>query len=66
MGVTLGVAGSIALTRLLTNQLAGVTATDPLTFTVSIALLMAAAGLACVVPARRASRVDPMETLRVD
>jgi ABC-type antimicrobial peptide transport system permease subunit len=66
VGVLLGVAGSVALTRLLSTQLAGVTATDPLTFAMSVALLLVAAALACVVPARRASRVDPMETLRVD
>jgi putative ABC transport system permease protein len=66
IGVALGVAGSLALTRLLANQLAGVTATDPLTFASSVALLIIAAVLACVIPARRASRVDPMETLRVD
>jgi putative ABC transport system permease protein len=66
IGVALGVAGSLALTRLLANQLAGVTATDPLTFASSVTLLIAAAVLACVIPARRASRVDPMETLRVD
>jgi ABC-type antimicrobial peptide transport system permease subunit len=66
VGVGIGVAGSVALTRLLSNQLAGVTATDPLTFVISVGLLLAAAALACVVPARRASRVDPMETLRVD
>jgi putative ABC transport system permease protein len=66
VGVALGVAGSLALTGLLSNQLAGVTATDPITFAASIGLLLVAAALACVVPARRASRVDPMETLRVD
>jgi putative ABC transport system permease protein len=66
IGVALGVAGSLALTRLLANQLAGVTATDPMTFASSVALLITAAVLACVIPARRASRVDPMETLRVD
>jgi putative ABC transport system permease protein len=66
IGVVLGVAGSMALTRLLTNQLAGVTATDPTTFAMSIGLLLAAAALACLVPARRASRVDPMETLRAE
>ncbi|HEY5546885.1 MAG TPA: ABC transporter permease [Gemmatimonadaceae bacterium] len=64
IGVAVGVAGSLALTRLLSNQLAGVTATDPLTFAMSVGLLLIAAALACVVPARRASRVDPMETLR--
>lgn len=66
VGVTLGVVGSLALTRLLANQLAGVTATDPLTFATSVALLLAAAIVACVIPARRASRIDPIETLRVD
>jgi predicted permease len=66
IGVAVGVAGSLALTRLLSNQLAGVTATDPLTFAMSVGLLLAAAVLACVVPARRASRVDPMETLRTE
>jgi predicted permease len=66
IGVVIGLAGSLALTRLLTNQLAGVSATDPLTFTISLGLLVAAAALASVIPARRASRVDPMETLRVD
>jgi putative ABC transport system permease protein len=66
LGVLLGVTGSVALTRLLNNQLAGVTATDPLTFVASVGVLLTAAALACVIPARRASRVDPMETLRVD
>jgi putative ABC transport system permease protein len=66
VGVALGVAGSLALTRVLANQLAGVTATDPLTFASSIALLLVAAILACVIPARRASRIDPIETLRVE
>jgi putative ABC transport system permease protein len=65
-GVALGVAGSLALTRLLANQLAGVTATDPLTFASSIGLLLVAAILASVIPARRASRIDPIETLRVE
>ncbi|HEX6314893.1 MAG TPA: ABC transporter permease [Gemmatimonadaceae bacterium] len=64
IGVVLGLAGSIALTRLLSNQLAGVTATDPVSFAMSIGLLVAAAVLASVIPARRASRVDPMDTLR--
>jgi len=66
IAVVLGVAGSMAMTRLLASQLAGVTATDPLTFAGSVALLLVAATLASVIPARRASRVDPMEALRVD
>jgi ABC-type antimicrobial peptide transport system permease subunit len=66
IAVLIGVAGSLALTRLLANQLAGVTATDPLTFGGSVILLLASVVLACVIPARRASRVDPIESLRVE
>ena len=66
IAVVIGVAGAVALTRLLSTQLAGVTATDPLTFAASVGLLLGAAALACVFPARRASRVDPIETLRAE
>src|SRR5687768_1673036 len=66
VGVVLGMAASLSLTRLLANQLAGVTATDPVTFASSVALLLAAAILASVIPARRASRIDPIETLRAE
>jgi putative ABC transport system permease protein len=66
IAVLIGVAGSLALTRLLATQLAGVTATDPLTFGGSVILLLASVVLACVIPARRASRVDPIESLRVE
>jgi ABC-type lipoprotein release transport system permease subunit len=54
------------MSRLLSSQLAGVEPVDPLTFAASLGLLLAAAALACAIPARRASRVDPIETLRVD
>jgi len=64
LGVCLGVIGALALTRVIRGMLAGVTANDPLSFALSVALLIAGAALACVLPARRASRVDPVVALR--
>jgi putative ABC transport system permease protein len=63
-GLALGVAASFGLTRLLQNQLWGVTATDADTFIGVSALLAAIAWAACIVPGRRAARVDPMVALR--
>ena len=63
-GVAIGIAGALALTRLMKTLLFGVSAYDPLTF-VSIALLLAlVAMLACWIPARRATRVNPIIALR--
>jgi len=63
-GLSLGLIGSLALTRLLSSLLYGVSATDPLTF-VSVALLLpGVAWLACYLPARRAARVDPIIAIR--
>jgi ABC-type antimicrobial peptide transport system permease subunit len=59
-----GIVASLAVTRLMAHQLFGVSAHDPLTFIVVAALLILVAIAACYVPARRATRVDPVVALR--
>jgi ABC-type antimicrobial peptide transport system permease subunit len=66
MGVVIGFAGAFAVTRVASSFLFGVSATDPVTFVCVAILLFAVALLACWIPARRATRVDPLGALRHD
>src|SRR5207245_4832319 len=63
IGLVLGLCGALALTRLLSTLLFGVTARDPATFVAIAALLSLVAMLACYLPAWRATKVDPLEAL---
>jgi putative ABC transport system permease protein len=65
-GTALGAAGAFALTRFLSGMLFGVSSLDPLTFIAMAAALIAVTLLACYIPARRASRVDPLIALRYE
>ena len=64
IGLALGMVAALALSRVMRRLLVGVTATDPIVFLGALCLLVAIAALAIYVPARRASRVDPLVSLR--
>jgi putative ABC transport system permease protein len=66
LGVVIGVAASLVITRLMSSLLFGISATDPLTFIAVAALLASVALLASYIPARRATRVDPIVALRYE
>jgi len=66
IGVVLGTTGALALTRVITGLLYGVSPTDGPTFVMVALLMMLVAGLACYLPARRATRVDPLVALRTE
>jgi putative ABC transport system permease protein len=65
-GIAIGIAGALALTRFLTTLLFGVTPTDTLTFVIVSVVLLAVALIACLAPARRATKVNPLEALRYE
>jgi len=65
-GILVGLLASCALTRFLAAQIPGVSATDPWTFTAMVMVVLSAALMGCLAPARRAAQLDPMEALRYE
>jgi len=66
IGAAIGVAGSIAASRVMQSLLFEVSATDPATYVAAVLALVAAAMLACYIPARRATKMDPKTALRYE
>ena len=66
LGAGIGLAAAFVLTRWMSSMLFGVSASDPLTYSLVLLIALCAALLACLIPARRATRVDPLVTLRYE
>jgi ABC-type antimicrobial peptide transport system permease subunit len=66
IGIAVGLAGAFALSRWMSSLLFGVSPKDPVTYAAVSLVLIIAAALACYLPACRATRVDPMESLRAE
>jgi putative ABC transport system permease protein len=66
LGSAIGVLGALATTRVIASELYGVTPSDPWTFAGAVVLILLVGGLACWIPARRATKVDPLEALRYE
>jgi ABC-type antimicrobial peptide transport system permease subunit len=65
-GVFIGVLASLGVTRFLAGQIPGVSVTDPLTFCAVVLVFLAVGLIACLLPARRAARFDPLVALRYE
>jgi putative ABC transport system permease protein len=65
-GIVIGVAASLAFMKVMKSMLFGLSATDPLTYALVVSLMAMVALLACYIPARRATRVNPMVALRTE
>ena len=65
-GIVVGLSASVFLTRFLASQIWGVSTTDPLTFAAIACIALFVGILACLIPARRASRLDPLVALRYE
>ena len=65
-GIFVGLLASYALTRFLSSQIPGVSATDPTTFAAVVAIVVSAGLTACLLPARRAAQTDPLVALRYE
>jgi putative ABC transport system permease protein len=66
VGIVVGLPAALALTRLMGGMLSGITTTDPVTYVAVVAMLVTSALVASYLPARRATRVDPIVALRTD